>query len=206
MNHLIAMLIFMLPISATFGISCGTGKMVQISEMDKYGKITMHTTAEFKTAPHDWYLTAKICGTGLAAAYLGMCAHLFYKGWKLLKKDSWALWHEEVSLQALYQLPQKTVAQELFSALIEHYPEAYNSVDAVSRFVNDINTEIYHLEKFRTLHTVLDLLNLDIIFPRQKDKMLAALERIERLNYLKQVIWFASIDTQPLQPHGAPAA
>lgn len=180
----------------SFTAYCGQATIHQIVSMDtKTGKMHLDTNANFVPTPFDWPGTFTLCTQIAGAAYVSLFTYLLYKGYRLLRTDSWALWHEEVTLQALYQLPQKTVANELLTAIKAQYPHAYNAVDAVARFIEAANQEIYHLEKFRTIHMTLDLLNLSIILPRQKDKLQAALERIERLNYLKQVIWFASIET-----------
>lgn len=128
--------------------------------------------------------------SGIALTYGTILAKLFYGAYALANNQTWSSWRKDVPLAALSNVEQQ-VAQELFSTIQTHYANAPTSACFLSplvHFINDVDAELVQLHSFVKIHAWIEYLKLSSFFPKQEDEQRTALEKIKRLEFIKQAL------------------
>jgi len=135
--------------------------------------------------------TAQYILGAIGLSYAALTTKLLYTSYiTLQKKDTWSYWKEEISLETM-RSHEKQVAQELFTAMQNHYKHAPANACFLSPlvyFINDIDAELYQLTSFIWAHRFIDKFNLNFMFPTQKEGLTLTHEKIHRLEYFKTII------------------
>lgn len=129
--------------------------------------------------------------SSLGLGYVAILAKLVHTSYVTLAKlTTWSSWQPGIAIETM-QLHEKQYAQELFTALQTRYINAPINAHFLSplvHFINDVDAELSKLAAFISLHNTIDKFNLTFMFPKQKEALNLAHEKIKRLEYFKSII------------------
>ncbi len=146
----------------------------------------MHAPAKswFKSyVPGNWFNVAKYAVGAGALSYGAIFSYLLYASYKLNDAQSWGSWHNHISLADLKAQEQITY-QELLLAMGEKYKKELPA----RSFINDIESELSTVRNYLALSSWLTYLKIVAIFPAQEKLMVTAQDKLERLEYIQNLI------------------
>lgn len=141
-------------------------------------------------------IIAQSSGIGYVFAGLGICyAALMIKllhtsFFTLAKNNTWSSWKTSISIENM-AANEKQFAQELFTAIQNayvHAPVNAHFLSPLVHFINDSDKELCQLKTFIALHKKINSSPIACIFPRQQKALEIAQEKIQRLEYFKNII------------------
>lgn len=140
----------------------------------------------------------------IGASYLYTLSSLIYASYYTVEQEhGWASWKAEMPVEILIKI-EPTVAQELLSAIQQRYAQAPRTACFLSplvHFVNDTDNELALLNRFIQLHTTINRCRLSWLFPTQQQAINKAIEKVKRLEYLKQLM-VKSVGHYKVEEHG----
>lgn len=130
--------------------------------------------------------------------YASLQVYLWYLTAGLQKSTCWSLWKHTVPLEELYRYKQADLAHDVMETIRFRYQNTLNPRDAVSpltSFLKESEDEIKALNTYRGFVHFIDQLHLKRIFFYNATLYNEALERINRLLFLKNSV-LASMHTK----------
>jgi hypothetical protein len=129
-----------------------------------------------------------IAAATLITSYISLHASLVYIKWYLQKPDCWSKWLSDKSLADLYAIPQASLSVQLLNTIQHRYTTLAQPFDwggPISRFIQDIEKEIYYLNVYRTLIKNIQYVKLNTIVWYNNSFYEEIAERLNRLAYVK---------------------
>lgn len=127
----------------------------------------------------------------IGAGWVFLCVKLMHISFKVTKNNTWGAWKGNLSCDDLQQSDQNIIAKELFEAITKKYignKRVVHFLNPLVKFMNDVDAELLQLKKFIRMREMLNFTKLAFFFPRQEEALAIAQEKIQRLEYLKQLL------------------
>ncbi len=134
---------------------------------------------------HKYKIILAACG----ACWLGVYARLSYLSYTISSSTSWSTWSEHLTLDGLQQTDLAVISQELLKDIhIKYAKRKTNFLSPLVNFINDVDAELAQINSFLQIHETLNAIKLAYIFPQQTSTVHLAIDRIQRLEFLKSII------------------
>jgi hypothetical protein len=128
---------------------------------------------------------------GVTASYILFLARLIYLQHYLINCERWSCWKQEFIIEAADTATQKGLAKELVLAIQQRYHKPEKITDFLAplvSFFNEIEQEKKLLNQFSRLRKSADYFLLTIILPNQQELLRQVNQRMQRLDFLKQLL------------------
>lgn len=129
---------------------------------------------------------AKIAAGFLTIGYCAMAAKLWYLIRRIDNQNAWANWHNAIPLATLEENPAIT-AQKLFYEMKTRFLKDNNFLIPLVKFMQETEEEIDSLRTFLDYCNWLYEKGLAILLPSQTQNIALAHEKLERLEYLRNL-------------------
>jgi hypothetical protein len=125
----------------------------------------------------------------VSLCWLGLMSKLIYSSYTISTQRGWGVWNSHLSMEVLYHSNQIELAQSLFNDIQKAYAEKKNSfLTPLVYFINETDAELSQLKSFLRLHEILGTIKIAALFPKQLEVKEMAFERINRLQFLKNLV------------------
>ena len=107
-------------------------------------------------------------------------------------KNAWCNWKKEFSIERLYKIERKELAQELLHRIQTRYMNPKNPTDHIApmnNFIEDYRKELLVFRRYFKLAKWFKKLHLTRLFPFKQKDMKSMKQSIERLCYLKNIFF-----------------
>lgn len=144
-------------------------------------------SSDWYTSAIHWIRTHKFrCACyGLILTYAAIQASLISIHWSLMQDTAWSLWKRQCTLEDLYRIKQGDLINDLMRSLHQAEPEKGIGTSSLNRCIQEIDTEIESLKKYRSLVSLIDRKYLRKIFFYNERLFEESLERIQRLRFIR---------------------
>lgn len=146
----------------------------------------LYSTLQSYIWSHKWTIAI---GT-IAVAYGVLFCKIFWLSSLVDRADTWSGWKQHISLGVLRQMSFKQIRQDFFHAAEEKYSgsQGHYLLSLLVESMNDIKQEQKSLMRLINFYDLLKRSRLLIIFPCQEQTVVRAAEKVERLNYIEELV------------------
>jgi len=139
------------------------------------------------------YKNEIIIGSTIFTAYQLFCLRLYYAKSYVTKTTTWGSFNKNIPIDSLYEIPQEKFLADLETVIYrtfsdDKYNSAYKDTEPLSLFIKAAQKEIKQLEKFVNLYWYCTIPLISFLFPDYDDELILAQEKIERLNYMIELV------------------
>lgn len=120
---------------------------------------------------------------------------LTYASYKIKNNNGWSSWGLALSADKFSTVDSEVIAHELLIAIQKKYAikEKHDSstiklLEPIISFINDVEAELKFLKNYVATKKVLSNTKLEFLFPIQVEILMMAQQKIQRLEYLKQLV------------------
>lgn len=188
----------------TISETTASAQSTQISDGIEWFDRLKDTTRKGCVSTLDWIKNNKkrCFFYGTLGTYAVTQAYLWYLASTLQDHSCWSLWKHQASLEELYRCKQADLAQDVIATINSRQSTALNFTDRVTPFVTflkETEQELAALNSYRKIITFIQNIHLSKIFFYNSQLYNESVERINRLQYIKNSVAAWLSDTQKQQ-------